>query len=104
MKRDAFMLLCVAHGLPKPEAEVTGLIPQRRFRVDYLFREARLVVEKNGQIWKKGGHSSGTGLLRDYEKNNLLTLAGYRVLTFTPQQLDSGDCMELLKILLRGLP
>jgi hypothetical protein len=61
-------------------------------------------VEKNGQIWYKGGHSSGTGLLRDYEKNNLLTLAGYRVLTFTPQQLDSGDCMELLKILLRGLP
>lgn len=88
------------HGLPRPEVEVEGLVPGRKFRVDYFFREARLVVERNGGIWTKGGHSSGTGLLRDYERNNLLQLAGFRVLIYTPAQLAKGDCLETLKVLL----
>lgn len=97
---DPFVLLCRAHQLPEPEVEVEGLVPGRKFRVDYLFRDAKVVLEQNGAIWKKGGHSSGTGLLRDYEKSNLLQLAGYRYLQFTPGQLTNGDCLPLLKILL----
>lgn len=46
------------------------------------------------------GHSSGTGLLRDYEKFNLLQLAGYRVLVFTPDQLARGEALAALRVLL----
>lgn len=100
---DPFLELCRTHRLAVPEAEVDGLIPGRKFRVDYLFRAARLVIEKNGAIWQgaRGGHSSGKGLLRDYEKLNLLTLAGYRVLFYTPHQLHSGACLPVLEIVLR---
>ena len=66
---DPVVLLCRWHRLPAPEMEVSGLVPGRRFRVDYCWRAARLVLEQNGAIWcgGRGGHSSGTGLLRDYE-------------------------------------
>lgn len=96
---DAFVALLEASGLPLPETEAE-FIEGRKFRADYLWRPQRVIVEQNGQIWKKGGHSSGTGLLRDYEKSNLANAAGWCYLTFTPQQLAAGECIPLLKILL----
>lgn len=60
------------------EAEVC-LIPNRRFRFDYVNHEAKVAIEINGQIWQKGGHSSGTGIMRDYEKLNLAQKEGYIV-------------------------
>lgn len=96
---DAFLALLEASGLPLPETEAE-FIEGRKFRADYLWRARKVIVEQNGQIWKKGGHSSGTGLLRDYEKANLANAAGWCYLTFTPQQLASGECLPLLRILL----
>lgn len=58
--------------------EVT-LIPKRRFRFDYVHEPSKVAIEINGQIWHKGGHSSGKGLQRDYEKLNLAQSLGYKV-------------------------
>jgi very-short-patch-repair endonuclease len=55
------------------------LIPKRNFRFDYVHKESKVAIEINGQIWVKGGHSSGKGLLRDYEKLNLVQSLGYTV-------------------------
>ena len=60
------------------ETEVK-LIPKRRFRFDYVHKKSMIAVEINGQIWRKGGHSSGKGLLRDYEKLNLAQAQGFVV-------------------------
>jgi hypothetical protein len=38
--------------------------------------------------------------LRDYEKFNLLQLAGYRVLVYTPDQLARGKALAALRVLL----
>ena len=99
MPIDPFILLCRAHGLPEPETEVV-FAPPRKFRADYLFRAARVIVERNGGIWRKGGHSSGVGLLRDYAKLNLAQVEGWRYLIYTPKQLTSGQAIEDLKALL----
>ena len=96
MTYDPFLLLCAAHGLPVPETEVV-FAPPRKFRADYLFRSAKVIVEKNGAVWMKGGHSSGKGIMRDYEKSNLAQLLGWRLFSFTPQQLNSGEAVEFLK-------
>lgn len=53
--------------------------PPRRYRWDFCHPETKVAIEINGQIWRKGGHSSGTGLLRDYEKLNLAASQGWRV-------------------------
>ena len=96
---EPFALWCVACGLPEPEAEVVGLVPGRKFRVDWLFRTARVVVEIDGGIWKKGasGHSSGAGILRDMEKANLLQLEGFIVLRFSPEQINNGYALPILR-------
>ena len=46
----------------------------RKFRWDFCWKSARLLVEINGGTFTKGAHSTGTGIRRDYEKNNLAQL------------------------------
>ena len=96
---DVFVLLCCANGLPAPETEVL-FAPPRKYRADYLFRQAKVIVEQNGGIWKKGAHSSGKGLLRDFAKSNLAQQLGFRYFVFTPQQMRSGEAVEALKEIL----
>jgi very-short-patch-repair endonuclease len=93
---DQLLLQIRAVGLPAPEREVTGLIPGRRFRVDFCWRQNvhRLVVELDGGVWMgKSRHTSGAGFTRDAEKTNLLTLAGWRVLRVTGEQVRSGQAL-----------
>ena len=73
----------------------TVVIPGRRFRVDFLID--RLVVECEGGIWIKGGHSTGKGITRDIEKGNLLTLNGYSVLRFTKDMINDGTALKQIK-------
>ena len=96
MSVDAFQLLCLAHGLPEPDTEVV-FAPPRKYRADYCWLAQKVIVEQNGQIWKKGGHSSGRGLLRDYAKSNLAQTLGFKYFVFTPQQMRSGEAIETLK-------
>ena len=71
----------------------TKLVPGRKFRVDFFIPEIRCCVEIEGATWVKGGHSSGTGIVRDCEKLNLLQMNGYmtfRIPTFWfKQKLES---------------
>lgn len=99
---DPFLLLIRAHGLPLPQQEYPFLKPTRKFIADYCWPDAMLIIEKNGQIWKKGGHSSGRGLLRDYEKSNLAQMQGWTYLQFTPQQLERGDALPYLRDVFGG--
>ena len=79
-------------------------IPGRRFRFDFAFiqPEHRLLIEINGGTYSKGGHSTGTGINRDYEKNNLAVLNGWRVLSFDTKQVKSGAALEVVEKFLRG--
>ena len=64
------------------------LISDRRFRFDYVHLGSKVAVELNGQIWHKGGHSSGSGLLRDYEKLNLAQQSGYVVFQLSAEMIN----------------
>jgi hypothetical protein len=64
-------------------------IPKRRFRADYAHLPSKVLIEINGGTWVKNGHSSGSGIERDYTKSNLCILHGY--VTF---QLSSGMITE----------
>jgi hypothetical protein len=73
------------------------LIAGRKWRVDFLI--GNLVIEVNGSIWKKGAHSTGTGLERDYSKVNALVLAGYSVLQYSTAQVIRGDAIrDVMKV------
>ena len=110
---DPFLVLLKAHGLPAPQTEYPFAAAQgRRWLADYAWLSWPLIlhgsadgrngviVEKNGGIWRKGGHSSGRGLLRDYEKANAAQLQGFLYLQWTPQQLMLQSTLDTLKRLL----
>ena len=88
-------------GYPRPRPQAL-LIPNRRFRFDYAYIAARLAVEIQGQIWRKGGHTSGHGITRDAEKLNELACIGWRCLHITPEQIDSGEAKDWTERALRA--
>ena len=75
-------------------AHIGGWVANARIRVggrlvvgDVLFVEERLILEVDGFEY----HSAADDFQRDRERQNLLTLAGYRVLRFTWDQLEHPD-------------
>ena len=90
-----------AQGYPTPKPQVQ-LIADRKFAYDYVFVAAKLAVEIQGQIWKKGGHTSGAGITRDAVKTNELACIGWSLLVFTGEQIMSGEALDWTERALRA--
>lgn len=82
--------------LPIPELEFKA-IEGRRFRFDMAWPDHSLLCEVQGATWVKGGHSTGTGIERDAEKNNLAVLNGWRVLIVTKDHINRGEAVLWIK-------
>jgi len=78
---DAFHRLVRDNALPSPEinAYVEG------FRVDAVWRAAKVAVELDGWAWHHTRHS----FEKDRERDQKLTAAGWRAVRFTYRQLTS---------------
>lgn len=92
-------------GLPEPETEYRA-ISGRRFRWDGAYPYHKVLYEVQGGIWsgrygKQSGHSSGAGISRDCEKNNLAVLAGWKVLYFTGEMIKDGSALQTLEKVLK---
>jgi very-short-patch-repair endonuclease len=76
---ERFLLLCVEHGLPRPEvnARLQG------FEVDFVWRAAHLVVELDGHA----AHGTRRAFERDRLRDAELTAAGYGVIRVTWRRL-----------------
>ena len=91
-----------AAALPPPKRQQC-LVPGRKFKSDLSWDEPHwLSVEVNGGLWlPKGGHTTGRGAERDYEKCALTALAGYRTVFVSPGQVKSGKALAWIEALLR---
>jgi very-short-patch-repair endonuclease len=72
---ERFLALCWKHCLPQPEVNV----PLLDYVVDFLWREAKLVVEVDGHAT----HGTRRAFQADRDRDGCLAVAGYRVLRFT---------------------
>ena len=80
--------LCLrALRLPMPVAEYR-FHPTRRWRFDYAYPDALLAIEIEGGAWVRGRHTRGKGFVADLEKYNAATLLGWRLLRYTPGNID----------------
>ncbi len=70
LERD-FLAICRRFGVPEPEAQVK----LGRHRVDFLWREERLVIEVDGYVYHRGRRAMRDDNDRDLE----LELLGFRV-------------------------
>jgi len=101
-ERD-FYLACQAEGLPEPEQQYK-FCKTRKFRADFCWPFAKLLVEIEGGEWmRKGRHTSGKGYTQDCEKYNLATIEGWRVLRFSGGMIikDPCKCARLVGTLLK---
>jgi very-short-patch-repair endonuclease len=99
---DTFAFQLDAAGLGGYVREFRA-IPGRKFRFDFCFREERLLIEINGGTYSKGAHSTGTGIARDYEKNNLAQIGGWRVLSFDTKMVKSGEAVDFTEQIINHL-
>lgn len=82
----------LAH-IPGMKVEYIGAVPGRRFALDIAFPEQKLCVEVDGWEW----HGKHLGdFQRDRERQNLLTLEGWRILRFTASDIRKTpeDCVR----------
>jgi very-short-patch-repair endonuclease len=96
---DTFAFQLDAYGLTGYVREYQA-IPGRKFRFDFAFVEARLLIEINGGTYSKGAHSTGIGLHRDYEKGNLAVQHKWRVLQFDCKMVKSGEALNVTEQIL----
>jgi very-short-patch-repair endonuclease len=86
-------------GLPAPEREY-AFCPGRRFRSDFAFLRARLLVEVEGGVWSKGRHNRGSGFIQDCEKGNLATILDWHLLRFTEKHIRDGSAVTMIEYML----
>lgn len=77
---------------------------ERQFRIDYAIPQYKIAIEQEGGIFMKGnsGHSSGSGIARDMEKNNLLVSKGWKLLRRQPNEMLTIETVSLISKLIAG--
>ncbi|HPD11237.1 MAG TPA: hypothetical protein PLN56_09630 [Methanoregulaceae archaeon] len=83
-------------GIPTPVREFR-FDPKRRWRVDLCWPEHKLAVEIEGGVYLYGRHNRAVSFVKDMEKYNALTLAGYSLLRFTPTQVRTGEAWLVVR-------
>lgn len=68
-------------------------MPERRYRADFCFLEACLLVEVEGGSWSRGRHTRGKGFEEDCEKYAEAVCRGYRVLRVTTAMVEDGRAL-----------
>jgi very-short-patch-repair endonuclease len=88
--------VAVSQALGGVEREFMNAVPGRRFRIDIALPALRLAIEVDGWEWH-GKHKGD--FTRDRERQNLLTLHGWRILRFTAGQIrkDVAGCVEMIR-------
>ena len=94
---DDFLELCDRHGIPRPlvNTHVEG------FEVDFVWPEARLIVETDSRTW----HDTAKAFERDRVRDARLTAAGWRVVRFTRRRVrcEAGVVADLVRTLLLSI-
>ncbi len=87
-----------AAGLTSGMQRQYKFLPERRYRADFAWPEAKLIAECDGGIYMRGGrgggHNTGVGYEHDRERDNLAQLAGWRVLRFTKSMIEDGSAVR----------
>ena len=77
--------------------------PVRMWRLDFAWPMVKLGIEIHGGSFSGGRHVRGLGFAKDCEKMNALTLAGWRTLVYTTEQVKAGVALQHITDMLCGL-
>jgi very-short-patch-repair endonuclease len=96
----------VAKGTRFSTLECEVQLPPRRFRYDFRIPGTKVLVEVNGGTYhsKRLGHSSASGIARDYEKANYAQYKGWQQFTFDTKQVNLHKLQELFDHVCKRYP
>lgn len=96
-----FLGLLDRRGIPRPSPNAWVMLDMRRFQVDCLWRDARLIVELDGYE----AHGTRYAFENDRDRDRRLQAVGFRVIHVTWRQLHEtpGEIASDLQRLLRRL-
>lgn len=101
---QTFAYQCIADKLPS-FIQNYCFMELRKFELDFAWPDFKVGLEIQGGVWngKVGAHGSPLKILRDMEKSNLLTLCGWKVLRYTPDEVSCGIAIKGIKQLIRSV-
>ena len=91
-----FRLISGNRSIPEPVDEFY-FHTVRKWRVDLCWPDQKLALEIEGGVFINGRHVRPTGFIKDIEKYNALSILGYSLLRFTPQQMESCESYDFLR-------
>ena len=97
--RDVVTAYFTQQGLPAPVYE-HRFHPTRMWRLDIAWPDRLIAVEVEGGVWSGGRHGRGSGIVKDMEKANALTMAGWRLLRVLPNELCMQETVDMCKELM----
>jgi very-short-patch-repair endonuclease len=83
-------------GLPEPETQFR-FCPPRRWRADFAYPAAMLLIEADGGTWTAGRHVRGKGFEADCEKTSTAAAIGWRVIRVTREMIEDGRAVALIR-------
>ena len=83
-------------SIPDPVEEFK-FHPARKWRVDLCWPDQKLALEIEGGVFTNGRHVRPTGFIKDLEKYHALSILGYGLLRFTPQQMKSCESYDFIR-------
>ena len=93
MSKPEDMLALQLDALSIPYKREVKVIPDRQYRWDFKLNGTSLLIEVQGGIWQKGGHSTGAGITRDCRKQSIAAVYGWHVLLVTTAMIESGEAI-----------
>lgn len=91
----SFAYLCKAKGIQEPTPEFV-FHPDRKWRWDYAWPEAKVALEVDGGVWNGGKHGRGSGISKDHEKRNAAAVLGWRLLLVQPKHLLRPQTIDMV--------
>lgn len=98
---EALLFHLRAAGLRAPVTEFR-FHPDRRWRADFAWPDAMLLVEYEGGVYANGRHTRGRGFEDDCDKYNTATCQGWRVLRFTAKHVRNGTALQMIEEVLNA--
>lgn len=94
----------MAPYLPLPTREFR-FHKTRLWRFDFCWEAPllKIALEVEGGVYIQGRHQRTGGFIGDIEKYNQATIYGYRLLRFTPKQIESLEALDTIKELFATL-
>ena len=93
---ERFARLWVAAGGPALVQEFR-FEPTRRWRADFAWVDAKILIEIEGGIWNRGRHLTPKGFAADAEKYLTATLNGWSVIRLVDNQLTPEIIKQVLE-------